>query len=137
MNIIVMKPGHDSEELTLAAGSTVDDALRKTSLDNSGCKAMLNGSSTHSSQELSDGDLIQLTVKVEGGGGVTVLALDSGKDTVQYEAGMTVGQVLAKTRFADQLGGKRVTLDGKSTSFSARVSCGQTITLSEKVEGGN
>lgn len=139
MKVFVMRIGHDVDTVTVANGATVEDAINASRFDRSGHQVTFNGGTVSLTHTLSDGDMITLVPKVEGGsrfGDVRITRL--GEDAVWApltRGTNTVGSALSQTSF--NLSGCTLYLNGKECSTGTRVSAGDSITVSPRVSGGD
>ena len=67
MKIKLLKLGHSARELDVPAGSTLGEALGQAELGHSGHSLAINGLGAGLTTALSDGDVLTLIPKVEGG----------------------------------------------------------------------
>ncbi len=67
MKIKLLKLGHSARELDIPAGSTMGDALEHADLGHSGHSLSINGLGAGLTTALTDGDIVTLVPKVEGG----------------------------------------------------------------------
>ncbi len=68
MKVRVLKLGHSAKEIDVPAGTTVEDALEQSKLDQEeGYSVTVNGVGANLSAQIREGDVIALTPKVEGG----------------------------------------------------------------------
>ena len=69
MQIKLLKLGHSARVLDIPAGSTIGDTLSQTDLAYRGHTIAVNGLGAGLTTGLSDGDILTLVPKVEGGVG--------------------------------------------------------------------
>ena len=67
MKVKVLKLGYAAKEVEAPEGSTVDDALRLSEMEQEGYSITVNGVGANLTAHLSEGDVVALTPKVEGG----------------------------------------------------------------------
>jgi sulfur carrier protein ThiS len=67
MKVKVLKLGYAAKEIDAPEGSTVEDSLRISELEQEGYSITLNGVGANLTAHLSEGDIVALTPKVEGG----------------------------------------------------------------------
>jgi sulfur carrier protein ThiS len=68
MQIKVLKLGHSTRHIDVPAGSTVSEALKEAELGFQGYSLTLNGLGVGAETQVSEGDIVTLVPKVEGGG---------------------------------------------------------------------
>jgi molybdopterin converting factor small subunit len=68
MKVKVLKLGHSAMEIEAEAGATVQEALDKGGMAHGGHSVSVNGLGAGPSTALSEGDIVTLVPKVEGGG---------------------------------------------------------------------
>lgn len=67
MKVKILRLGHSAYELDAPAASTVLQALEQAEIPTEGYSVSVNGLGAGPSAELSDGDVVTLVPKVEGG----------------------------------------------------------------------
>ena len=67
MKIKMLKLGHSAREIDVPSGSTIADALETADVGYDGYSIALNGLGASSTTSVSDGDVLTLVPKVEGG----------------------------------------------------------------------
>jgi len=67
MKVKVLKLGHSARQADLPAGSTVSDVLAKADFAAQGYSLTINGLGCSTGASVSDGDIITMTPKIEGG----------------------------------------------------------------------
>ncbi|MCC6157017.1 MAG: MoaD/ThiS family protein [Deltaproteobacteria bacterium] len=67
MRVKVLKLGHSTRESEVPAGSNVQNVLDKVDFDPAGYSVTINGLGASLSAAVSDGDIVTLVPKVEGG----------------------------------------------------------------------
>ena len=67
MKIKVLKVGHSARQADVPAGSTVQDALNKADFGAQGYSLTINGLGCSTGAAVSDGDIVTMTPKIEGG----------------------------------------------------------------------
>lgn len=67
MRVKVLKLGHSTRESEVPAGSNVQNVLDKVDFDPAGYSVTINGLGASTSAAVSDGDIVTLVPKVEGG----------------------------------------------------------------------
>lgn len=69
MKVKVLKLGHSAQEVEVTRGETVQEVLERAGLPTSGYAISVNGLGAGPSTGLSEGDIVTLVPKVEGGRG--------------------------------------------------------------------
>ena len=67
MKVRVMKLGHSAKEVEVGAGSTVEEGLTASGMEQEGYSVTVNGVGANLSAQMREGDVIALVPKVEGG----------------------------------------------------------------------
>lgn len=67
MNIKILRLGHSARHVEVAAGTTIAEALAQEDLPTQGYAISVNGLGASTTTALSDGDVVTLVPKVEGG----------------------------------------------------------------------
>jgi sulfur carrier protein ThiS len=67
MQIKILKLGHSATQAEIPHGSTVEEALEKADIPFSGYSISVNGMGAGPSTALTEGDVVTLVPKVEGG----------------------------------------------------------------------
>lgn len=67
MQIKVLKLGHSTRHVDVPAGATVSQALSQAEMGHQGYSLTLNGLGVGPETQLSEGDIVTLVPKVEGG----------------------------------------------------------------------
>lgn len=67
MKVKLLKLGHSAHQVELPAGSTVQDALNKAEIGSTGYSLTINGLGASAGVALSDGDIVTMVPKIEGG----------------------------------------------------------------------
>lgn len=135
MKVTVMRFNHGAKEVQVAAGSSVGDAISASGFQASGHTVTLNGESTQLGASLSDGAVITLVPKVEGGAEqVKVNQMNRGTRFEALRYGDTIASVLA--RLGIDPSGNTIHLNPNTASLSDRPQNGDCITLTPKVQGG-
>ena len=69
MQIKLLRLGHSTRILDIPAGSTIGDAISEAGMATEGHSLSLNGLGAALNASLSDGDVVVVTPKIEGGRG--------------------------------------------------------------------
>ena len=67
MTVKLLKLGHSARQIDVPSGSTIADALETADVGYDGYSIALNGLGASSTTSVSDGDVLTLVPKVEGG----------------------------------------------------------------------
>ena len=67
MKVRVLKLGHSAREVEIAAGATVEEALKSARMETDGYSVTVNGVGAMLTAQVREGDVITLAPKVEGG----------------------------------------------------------------------
>ena len=67
MQIKILRLGHSTRNVDIAAGSTIQEALDHETLSAQGYALSINGLGCSTSTALAEGDVVTLVPKVEGG----------------------------------------------------------------------
>jgi len=67
MRVKVLKLGHSTREADVPAGSNIENVLNKADFDPAGYSITINGLGAGLGAAVSDGDIVTLVPKVEGG----------------------------------------------------------------------
>lgn len=67
MNCKILKLGHSTRHIEVPAGATVSQALNQAEIGHQGYSLTLNGLGVGPETQLSEGDIVTLVPKVEGG----------------------------------------------------------------------
>jgi len=67
MKVRVLKLGHAAKEVEVGAGTTVEEALQASGMEQDGYSVTVNGVGANLSASTREGDVIALVPKVEGG----------------------------------------------------------------------
>lgn len=134
MKIRVLKLGEAATEITMAEGSTVQEAIDALGWLWNGWTVMLNGTTAVGWTQLKDGDVVTMSPRVEGGARVKILKLGEAAKEVDIPEGRTIGEALVMAGFSSE--GCSITKNGSAASMITPLSEGDICCLTSKVEGG-
>lgn len=63
----LLKMGHSTRHIDVPAGATINDVLEKASMGSQGYSVTLNGLGSGRETQVSEGDIVTLVPKIEGG----------------------------------------------------------------------
>ena len=139
MKIRVLKLGEAATELgNLPEGATVQDVMEALAQRNDwkwdGYSVMVNGMTAVGWTQLKDNDIITMSPKVEGGARVKILKLGCSAQQVDVPDGSTLAEALVAANL--NTAGYSIMKNGSVSSTIDKVSEGDIVTLSPKIEGG-
>ena len=67
MKVKILKLGQSATEAEMQSGATIEDACEKAGISHHGYSLTLNGLTASSETSVSEGDIVTLVPKVEGG----------------------------------------------------------------------
>lgn len=67
MQIKLLKLGHSTRHINMHAGATIEDVLSEAAMGAQGYSLTLNGLGVGQEAQVSEGDIVTLVPKVEGG----------------------------------------------------------------------
>ena len=136
MKIKVLRLGEAASEVSLVEGATVQDALDALDWKWDGYTVMLNGvkEGLVGWSRLSDGDVLTMSPRVEGGARVKILKLGCSAEQVDVPDGSTLAEALVAANL--DTAGYSIMKNGSVSNTLDKVSSGDVITLSPKISGG-
>jgi molybdopterin converting factor small subunit len=136
ITVKVARLGTAVQEVALAEGATVQQALDAAGLEVDGNEELrINEDTVSASDELSDGDIVTLVPKVKGGQKVVKVArLGSAVVEVAVDNDATIQDALDAADV--HIGNEDVRVDGRSVSTSDAIGSTSLITIVPKVKGG-
>jgi sulfur carrier protein ThiS len=135
MIVKVARLGSAVEELALADGATVQDALTAADLEADGDDIRVNQQTVSASHVLSDGDIVTLVPKVKGGQRIVKIArLGDAVQEVAVAEDATVQDALDAAGI--EIENEDVRIDGSSAQTSSPIGSGNLVTIVPKVKGG-